>query len=390
MTKAIGQYLLLKVAGPIAFSALANFSFAYAAETPEETAFLEGFKSYTDRGADGKFRPTYGSGFGSPNPDAPEAINQFGRLVGSYDCISKTPPGLNPHRPDQRLDTALRWDWYYTLDGRAVGDRWFAANSVGEQVRIIDEQTETWRVSYNSFGSLVQGKSIAMDGQFSAEPIGDDAMRMTREDVTSEGEIRKTEIVFLGIRPEGFEWESRTYINEVEQPIRGVISCQKSLRTTMWAGENEETVRPDKEALLALDQAYSDTWRAGDADAVMNLFADDAVLIPHHGDPQISGKDTIRDFWFDPSYPSTVINSSMRTPIEVSVHGDIGIVRGHSSMNYTYNGRTFDRPHTSNVLIARRETVPQGATEPQEFNGWKIILLAWTDHPDDWTVTPAD
>jgi len=32
----------------------------------------------------------------------------------------------------------------------------------------------------------------------------------------------------------------------------------------------------------------------------MSLFEDDAVILPHHGEPQVEGKEIIRNhFWYD-------------------------------------------------------------------------------------------
>ncbi len=131
----------------------------------------------------------------------------------------------------------------------------------------------------------------------------------------------------------------------------------------------------DRAALIALDQAYADTWKAGDAEAVLALFTEDAVLIPHHGVPHIEGLAAIRAFWFDPSYPPTVVVDWQRTPVEVVVEGDVGMVRGRSRLTWEYAGKRTTIPEGSYLLNAVRTAA-----------GWRIRMLAWTDDPRAWIV----
>lgn len=135
----------------------------------------------------------------------------------------------------------------------------------------------------------------------------------------------------------------------------------------------------DVDALTALDQAYADTWKAGDADAVMALFTDDATLVPHHGDAPIKGAEAIRDFWFDPSYPPTVIREWTRRAHEIVVVGDMGVVRGRARLTWEYDGRRTTIPDGNYVLIAVRSG-----------EQWRIRMLTWNDDPRDWTSETLD
>ncbi len=135
----------------------------------------------------------------------------------------------------------------------------------------------------------------------------------------------------------------------------------------------------DKEELLALDQAYADTWKAGDADAVMSLFTKDATLVPHHGDPVVKGHEAIRDFWFNPDYPPTVVPFWTREAHEVFVVGDVGIVRGRAKLIWEYEGVRTTIPDNNYVIVALRTDA-----------GWKIRLLTWNDDPRLWIREPLD
>jgi uncharacterized protein (TIGR02246 family) len=129
----------------------------------------------------------------------------------------------------------------------------------------------------------------------------------------------------------------------------------------------------DISALRALDQSYATRWIEGDADGVMALFTEDATLVPHHGDDPIKGHEAIRNFWFNPDYPPTVIPNWTREPAEFFVSGDVGVVRGTARLVWEYNGTRTTIPKGNYVLIAvRRE------------QGWQIRMLTWNDDPNSW------
>ena len=135
----------------------------------------------------------------------------------------------------------------------------------------------------------------------------------------------------------------------------------------------------DISALRALDQSYAKEWIEGDADGVMALFTEDATLVPHHGDDPIKGREAIRNFWFNPDYPPTVIPNWTREPAEFFVSGDVGVVRGTARLVWEYGGTRTTIPNGNYVLIAvRRE------------QGWRIRMLTWNDDPRNWKQESID
>src|SRR5262245_22443293 len=85
----------------------------------------------------------------------------------------------------------------------------------------------------------------------------------------------------------------------------------------------------DVQALPAVHDAYRRAWLANDAEGVMRLFAPEAVLLPHHGLPAVTGSEAIRAFWFAPGPPTTITRLDLELD-EVSVRDDTGLVRGRS------------------------------------------------------------
>lgn len=135
----------------------------------------------------------------------------------------------------------------------------------------------------------------------------------------------------------------------------------------------------DIAALRALDQDYAAEWIEGDEDGVMALFTDDATLVPHHGDMPVKGREAIREFWFNPDYPPTVIPLWRRQASEIFVIGDAGVVRGRARLVWEYDGMRTTIPEANYVIIAVRHA-----------GDWRIRLLTWSDDPRKWLQENID
>ena len=157
--------------------------------------------------------------------------------------------------------------------------------------------------------------------------------------------------------------------------VRMLITVSLAALATATVVQADE--QTDIDALRALDQAYAMTWKAGDADAVMALFTNDATLVPHHGDPPIKGDEDIRDFWFNPDYPPTVVPEWTREAQEIFISGDMGIVRGVARLVWEFDGMRTTIPRGNYVIVAVREG-----------EEWRIRLLTWNDDPRKWIQAP--
>ena len=73
----------------------------------------------------------------------------------------------------------------------------------------------------------------------------------------------------------------------------------------------------DREALHSLDRAYVKAWREdgteAQAEALLKLFAPDAIVYPGRGRGPLSGVEELRAFWFPEGAPPTRIRS--RRPV---------------------------------------------------------------------------
>lgn len=133
----------------------------------------------------------------------------------------------------------------------------------------------------------------------------------------------------------------------------------------------------EDDAVREVAQLYDDyrrAWLRNDAstpDAVLSLFAEDASLLPHHGDPIVSGIYAIAARWFPDGEMSGTVERFEQMPRKTEVSGDLGYVYGRFELDFTYDGTT-SRTAGNQLMVARRET-----------DGWRIVALIWSDPPAD-------
>src|SRR5690348_563361 len=70
----------------------------------------------------------------------------------------------------------------------------------------------------------------------------------------------------------------------------------------------------DLASLRSVMAAYRNAWIAADRAAVLALFTDDAVLLPHHGDDPVVGRAAMERFWWPAGSPPFTL-----TRMEVTV-----------------------------------------------------------------------
>lgn len=123
----------------------------------------------------------------------------------------------------------------------------------------------------------------------------------------------------------------------------------------------------DEAAIKEARQKYTQAWLDGDSVAVMRSLTSDAVLIPHHGDPQIEGKEAIREFWWPPQSPPTKVLRFTSDIAEISGNRDLAYVRGRFLLEFSYDSLTYlNQGNFLNVVVHTED-------------GWKLARLIWND-----------
>jgi uncharacterized protein (TIGR02246 family) len=119
----------------------------------------------------------------------------------------------------------------------------------------------------------------------------------------------------------------------------------------------------DIDAIKQLAGAWRAGWLAGNADALVSLYADDPVLMPW-GQPTVFGKDAIRAL-YQSVFKEYTIKSQIRL-MDVEVSGDLGYFWCTYALTATAKAGGASREEEGkSVFIVKRE---HGGT-------WKIARL---------------
>ena len=128
----------------------------------------------------------------------------------------------------------------------------------------------------------------------------------------------------------------------------------------------------DVVALRERNRAYVASWLAGDAEAIMANFTDDAVLMPALGTPEVKGVEAIRRFYWPEDAPPSTVTKFVMEPVEISGTGGLGYVRGSMELSFTVEEESTTSFTTEgNYLMLMRRV--RGGT-------WQISCYIW-NHP---------
>ena len=128
----------------------------------------------------------------------------------------------------------------------------------------------------------------------------------------------------------------------------------------------------EQAAVRERNLAYAAAWLAGDAQAVLDCFTDDAVLLPALGTLPAEGIDAIRAFYWPPGSPPFTVTEFRVQPERVSVWGDAASVHGRFALSFAMDAAADEVFSTEgNYLMEMRR---------DERRGWLISRYIW-NHP---------
>ena len=118
---------------------------------------------------------------------------------------------------------------------------------------------------------------------------------------------------------------------------------------------------------------YRDAWFTPDPEtAVMALFTQEAVILPHHGVEPRTGHTRIREFWFPPSFASFELLEFTMAAEHVDGCGQIAYAWGRQSLSWKTKGAPEVTSNAGTFLMVAR----LGAGR------WLIERLMWDDPPN--------
>lgn len=142
---------------------------------------------------------------GKLNPEAPQETEQFGQLAGIWDA-QQTIRNRDGSWSDKT--TKAEWRWYYILDGQAIQDDWFSADSannlqwVGTNIRIYNPDEKQWYMAWidKTNRKLATFISTYEDGI------------MTMDGTNAKG--RHIKNIFSNLSKESFDWVQQWTFDE--------------------------------------------------------------------------------------------------------------------------------------------------------------------------------
>jgi uncharacterized protein (TIGR02246 family) len=147
------------------------------------------------------------------------------------------------------------------------------------------------------------------------------------------------------------------------------------LAAPAWA-HSQGLSAADRTAIEGVHDAFRTAWLRNDAEAVMRLLTDDAVIMPHHGVRPRAGSAAIRAFWWPTnSAPAKVVRFEQAAD-EIGGDGNIAFLRGRSTVEYDWAPQSavhrFRNMGTTLTLFRRVGR-----------NDWKISHRMWDDPPTE-------
>lgn len=128
----------------------------------------------------------------------------------------------------------------------------------------------------------------------------------------------------------------------------------------------------DIAAVRTLNQAYPSALVADDAPAAMELFTEDAVLLPHHGAPTIEGKAAIHQHLWPDNGPAVTVSAFTMVPVEIDGCAPFAYSRGTFSITFTVESDGTRKTFSNNgnyLMIYRKEGDAS----------WHIARYIWND-----------
>ena len=154
-----------------------------------------------------------------------------------------------------------------------------------------------------------------------------------------------------------------------------------SVALTLWLvvgvfsvqAESGKLSATDVAKIRAVNEAYAAAWLHNDPQAVLNIFSNDAVLIPQ-GNRPVEGIEAIKKFWWPADGPRTIIKSFTITTDEIGGEGNWGYVRGTFQFSFSYEekGKMTELTNTGNYMMIMKR---------QADGSWRISHRMWGDLP---------
>jgi uncharacterized protein (TIGR02246 family) len=150
-----------------------------------------------------------------------------------------------------------------------------------------------------------------------------------------------------------------------------LISALVILLTSFGANAQGKLKQSDILAIKKIEETYRTAWLKNDAETILGLFADDAVLMPN-GNPMVRGKEAMRQFWFAPSETVTTINKYETSVEQIYGEKNLAYLVGTNELLWTMENKS------KNDVKRYRSTGYFIVIYVKKGKEWKITRQSWS------------
>ena len=137
-------------------------------------------------------------------------------------------------------------------------------------------------------------------------------------------------------------------------------------------GDTTSLTERDIEFIRSIPNTYTNGFLENDRSGILGLFSEDAVLIPHHGDPPVIGLELIKEHFWPSDSPPFRVNKFSLDQVETDGSGNLAYTRGTSEIEFSMqiDGVWNTYSNAGNFLMIFRKNPD---------NNWYIARYIWND-----------
>ena len=126
----------------------------------------------------------------------------------------------------------------------------------------------------------------------------------------------------------------------------------------------------DETQIRKMIDDYNDAWLRNDSSTILNLFDENAILIPSGLNP-IMGKKQIINFWWPNDSSVTKINDYKITVLDIDGSGNLAYTYETGKLSWSYEKADFK--------MSKNQQSHEITIFKKNGGRWKIAKRIWTD-----------
>lgn len=294
-----------------------------------------------------KYTVSKANPFGLPNPEAPNQIKDFERLIGKCHCKSTTRNQDQTWAEPQNMT----WEWKYIMNGMAVQDETLKEDGAHSgSIRQFIADSSKWYVHYYS---STAPSSVLPTWEGTKTANGN--IVLYRDQKAPNGIDGFFRLTFYDISDAGYKWIGEwTDKNENVTFPTWKIDCKRATHKAT-----------DLEIIKTNIRAFSKAYMSGDIDGLVNMYTDDGKIFPNNL-KILEGKAGLKSYWTIPD-GAKILHHKV-TPTEITIENETAYDYGY------YEGKTLTKDKAEISWQGKYIIIWKKVD-----NTWKIYLDIWNN-----------